>query len=134
MKRLTFPKSARLLNNGQFRRVLARKVAASDNLLTLFVAENDCGHSRLGVSIGRTAGNAVHRNRLKRLIREAYRLNQQQIPQGRDYLVMLSPRFLRLLKSQIGKEAFKKLTLKEVERSFLALTKEIGQSGRLKVE
>jgi ribonuclease P protein component len=134
MKRLTFPKSARLLNNGQFRRVLARKVAASDRLLTLFVAENDCGHPRLGVSIGRTAGNAVNRNRLKRLIREAYRLNQQQIPQGRDYLVMLSPRFLRLLKSEAGKEAFKKLTLKEVEHSFLALAKEIGQSGRLKVE
>jgi ribonuclease P protein component len=134
MKRLTFPKSARLLNNGQFRRVLARKVAASDSLLTLFVAENDCGHPRLGVSIGRTASNAVNRNRLKRLIREAYRLNQQQIPQGRDFVVMPSPRFLRLLKSQIGKEAFKKITLEEVERSFLALAKEIGQSGRLGVE
>lgn len=134
MKRLTFPKSARLLNNGQFRRVLARKVAASDNLLTLFAAENDCGHSRLGVSIGRTAGNAVNRNRLKRLIREAYRLNQQSIGQGRDYLVMLSPRFTRLPKSEAGKETFKNITLKEVERSFLALAKEIGQSGRLKVE
>ena len=134
MKRLTFPKSARLLNNGQFRTVLGRKVAASGRLLTLFVAENECGHPRLGVSIGRTAGTAVVRNRLKRLVREAYRLNQQQIPQGWDYVVMLSPRFLRQLKSETGKAAVKNLTFEQVENSFLTLIEEIGQSERIKVK
>jgi ribonuclease P protein component len=168
MKRLTFPKSARLLNNGQFRSVLSKKMAASDGLLTLFAAENQCGHPRVGISISRSAGGAVVRNRMKRLIREAYRLNQRQIPQGWDYVVMLSPSFLRRLRfdsaakmanksagqgrKDAGREvvrlrsglcrsyggqaqkAIMNIKLKEVEKSFLSLAEEIGQSGRMKVK
>ncbi len=147
MKSLTLPKSARLLKNGQFRTVLSRKIAASDALLLLFVAKNKCEHPRLGISISRSAGNAVQRNRMKRLIREAWRLNQKQIPQGRDYLVMLSPHFLRRVRaskktaSRPGRNspqpvdspaAIKNLKLKDVEKSFLSLTRELDSTGRLR--
>ena len=92
MKRFSFPKSKRLVSNRQFRAVLAHRRRRSDGLLTLYVAENDCGHSRLGVSVGKAHGNAVVRNRLKRLLREAFRQSQDQIPQGFDYVLMFDSR------------------------------------------
>jgi len=115
MKRLTFPKSRRLVTNSQFKAVLARKLRVSDGLLTIFVAENDCGHPRLGVSIGKSCGNAVVRNRVKRLIREDFRQNQHRIPAGLDYLVMLSNRTTDI------KNTAKQLTLQQVESSLLTL-------------
>ncbi len=91
MKRLTLGKSKRLVSNEQFRRVLARRISARDGLLTLYMAPNDRGHPRLGVSISKSCGNSPVRNRLKRLIREVFRLSQPDIPPGFDYLLMVPP-------------------------------------------
>jgi ribonuclease P protein component len=90
LKRLTFSKKQRLLDNSQFKRVMACRIVARDGLLTVFAAPNDCEHARLGISVGKSCGNAVVRNRLKRLLREAFRQNQGRIPAGFDYVVMLS--------------------------------------------
>ena len=61
---------------------------ADENLVVNAMARpvrND--ESRLGLSIGRVFGNAPRRNRLKRLIREAFRLEQHRIPAGLDLVV-----------------------------------------------
>jgi ribonuclease P protein component len=118
MKRLSFPKKKRLVSNRQFKAVLAHRRRFSNGLLTLYVAENNCGYSRLGVSVGKSHGNAVVRNRLKRLLREAFRQCQEQIPSGFDYVLMLDCRFSE---RDTRRASARQPTFEQVKASFIAL-------------
>lgn len=100
MKRFSFPKKKRLISNSQFKAVLARGRRKSNGVLMLYMMENELDYSRLGVSVGKSCGNAVVRNRLKRLMREAFRQNQQRIPAGFDYVLMISPRWQKKTNSE----------------------------------
>ena len=92
MKRLSFSKEKRLINSRQFKSVLDRGQRLSNDILTLYMAKNEFDYARLGVSVGKSCGNAVVRNRLKRILREAFRQSQDEIPAGFDYFLMFSPR------------------------------------------
>ena len=86
--RLSFPQSRRMKTPAEFERCYARKRSASDGLLVVYACENGLGHPRLGCSVSRKVGGAVVRNRYKRLFREAFRLDQYELPAGADYVVI----------------------------------------------
>jgi ribonuclease P protein component len=72
--------------------------------LTVIVKRGDKPFPRLAITVPKRLGNSVQRNRWKRLIREAFRVNQDRIPKGVDIIVM--PRHLpnRLKMQDISKE------------------------------
>jgi ribonuclease P protein component len=77
----------RVRKQADFDRVYAVRQFAADGVLIVNAAENGMPHSRLGLSIGKVVGNAVVRNRWKRLIREAFRLSRGELPAGFDFVV-----------------------------------------------
>jgi ribonuclease P protein component len=83
----TFPRHLRLRRQADFDRVYQRRVTASDGLLIVHADASTLPHPRLGMSVSRKVGSAVVRNRWKRLIREAFRLIQHELPRGVDLVV-----------------------------------------------
>ncbi len=83
-----FPKSLRLRTSREFRRVYEFHCSAADDVLVVYAAPNGLEVSRLGLAVSRKAGNAVVRNRWKRLIREVFRRNRPRLPAGYDLVVL----------------------------------------------
>ena len=92
------------------------------------MAENDCGYPRLGVSVGKACGGAVVRNRMKRLLREAFRQSQDKIPPGFDYVLMISPEYSRKLKhSADSKRPVAQPGFEQIKTSFLTLVETLAK-------
>lgn len=74
------PRTAKLRNSSEFRIVYEKGTRYDGRLMTAFVRRNGCGVHRLGITASRkVAGRAVGRNRVKRLLREAFRLSDQHL-------------------------------------------------------
>lgn len=81
----------------QFARVFDARVRTSRGPLTVYAAPNERAHSRLGISISRRVGIATRRTAIKRMIREAFRLDQHELPAGYDWVVVVRPHERALL-------------------------------------
>jgi ribonuclease P protein component len=68
-----------------------RKKFDTENFL-LIVRKNNRDIRRLGLVVGRKTGGAVSRNRIKRLIREFFRLNKERMPESSDLIVLAKER------------------------------------------
>ena len=87
----SFPRHARLLKPDEFSRVFKQPIRSSDRLLTILAVKNDSSHARLGLAISKkNAKRAVDRNRIKRLVRESFRLHMHEMPDI-DLVVMAKP-------------------------------------------
>lgn len=79
----------RIKEPSAFRRAFDRRRWESDANLTIYGFENGLDHARLGISVSRKkVKTAAARNRIKRLIREAFRLSKPELPVGLDLVIV----------------------------------------------
>jgi ribonuclease P protein component len=88
MAEMRFLAAYRMRRSGDFQRAFRRRCSAADGRLLMFGHPNDLQHPRLGLSVSRKVGPSVVRNRWKRLLREAFRLERPRLPAGVDLVVV----------------------------------------------
>jgi ribonuclease P protein component len=86
-----FPSESRLKKPSEYKKVFACPVKSSDQYFTLLAIRNDFDHPRLGLAIAKkNIRKAVHRNIIKRTVRENFRIRQQSL--GSMDIVVLARR------------------------------------------
>ena len=83
---MRFSRGERVRRHADYQRIYKQGVRVHGRYLTLFLLSNELNVSRLGVAATRKIGNAVVRNRAKRLIREVFRRNK--LAPGFDVVVV----------------------------------------------
>jgi ribonuclease P protein component len=109
----SFPKSNRILRRSEFRHVYEKGRKFRASFFNAFVMENGSGEPRLGITTTRKMGNAVTRNRARRLLREVFRKNKRFVPNGIDIVVN-------------AKESIIEVAYREIESDFISFLKRAG--------
>ena len=106
-------KTAALKENHLFRRAYNRGKSAADSCLALYVRRNGRKGNRLGLTVSTKVGHAVVRNRVRRRLREIYRLNEDRLIPGVDVVIVAR---VRAASSDYHR----------LEKSFLKLSDKLG--------
>ena len=115
-----FLKSERLKRSNEFKAVFQQCRKLEDSTLAFYVQfKEDAGLRKFGVSLSRALGKAYLRNRLKRRLREIYRVEKEKFRGG--YQVILVPR-----RGSVDR------TFDELRKSFLSLSTRAGLLSRMK--
>lgn len=81
-----------LKKNNDFRKCYRTGKSYVNRDLVLYVCGNDLDRNRIGISVSKKVGNSVVRHRVKRLIRESYRLHEPRFNSGLDIVVVARSR------------------------------------------
>lgn len=88
--KLRFNRRQRLTKDAEFQSVYSAKVRKTAGPFIIFARPNGLQWARLGLSVSRRVGGAIRRNRVKRLLRESFRLDQHGLP-PLDFVVTVRP-------------------------------------------
>ena len=89
MKAQSFRRAERVTSKSRYRTIYEQGVRRSSRFFTIITCGNPKGAKRLGITVTKKTGNAVFRNRMKRLLREFFRRNKELFPAGHDVVVMV---------------------------------------------
>ncbi len=109
-------KTWRIKQNYEFRRLYRRGKSVATPFLVLYALKNRRRINRIGLTVSPKLGGAVVRNRIKRLLREAYRLHEHELKTGYDFVLVARQRMVRANCAQTEQEllrAVRKLGLDE---------------------
>ena len=108
--KLTLKRERMLKRRSEFQRVYHKGKSYAGRYLILYVFNNYHGEKdHLGFAAGKKLGCAVVRNRVKRLLREAVRLEQEKIPQGVTLLLVGRAATVKAKSPQVRQELVKLL-------------------------
>ncbi|MGL6196242.1 MAG: ribonuclease P protein component [Thermoguttaceae bacterium] len=102
MPDFSLKKTDRIRKQDEFQKIYKLRRSVSDSFLILYVFPNGLSKTRLGMSVSRKVGNAVVRNKWKRLIREQFRLNKHTLPVGFDFLFIPKPKTAPIPFQRVG--------------------------------
>ena len=80
--------SISLQKNRDFQYIYDYGVSYANKYLVMFVMPNQSEINRVGISVSKKVGNSVIRHRIKRLIKESYRLHEEMFNSGLDIVVI----------------------------------------------
>jgi ribonuclease P protein component len=117
VKKFGLPRRMRIVRSREIRAVLDRRRSVANRTHVLYVRPNDHGHPRLVFLVGKKHGKAHRRYRIKRLLREAFRLSRADLPGDLDLAVI--PRVTPEIPS-----------LAETRRSLLSLARRASRNEK----
>ena len=77
-----------LTKNHEFRRLYNKGKSAASKYIVVYCARNNRQENRLGITVSTKLGGAVQRNRIKRRLKEVYRLNEQSLCKGYNIVLV----------------------------------------------
>ena len=84
--------STTVKKNYEFRRLYQKGSSAVGRSMVVYARPNRYGHNRLGVTVSAKLGKATVRNRVRRRLREVFRLNDSRVKQGYDFILVARTR------------------------------------------
>jgi ribonuclease P protein component len=108
-----------LKDNKAYQRCYRKGRFAADGTVCAYFYPNGTPYNRLGISVSKKLGNAVVRNRVKRIVRAAYRLNEEKFPIGYD-IVFVGRNNIGEKKSDDIESFIGKRLIKEMNKPFKA--------------
>jgi ribonuclease P protein component len=103
-QRFRLTKADRIRQSSDFRRIMRKGARYFTPHFHIRMLRNPLGITRLGITAGRKAGNACARNRIKRRLREYFRLNRDKMPSGTDIVFIASQEATTLETGQVFEE------------------------------
>ncbi|MCD6486643.1 MAG: ribonuclease P protein component [Syntrophobacterales bacterium] len=88
MEKQSFGKKERVRKRKNYLSIYQNGARVHSSNFTVILSPNPSGGKRLGVTVSKKVGNAVKRNRIKRLLREFFRLNKDRLPDSRDVVII----------------------------------------------
>lgn len=96
--------SVSLKENHEFRRAYSRGKSAVSPYMVLYCRKNGRAYNRLGITASTKLGHAVVRNKIRRRLREIYRLNEERLSVGYDFVVVARSRCVNAEYSRMDSE------------------------------
>ncbi|MCK8060849.1 MULTISPECIES: ribonuclease P protein component [unclassified Fusibacter] len=106
-----------LKKNEEFKTIYKRGKSHVGAYLVLYSVKNDTDAKQFGITVSKKVGNAVNRNRIRRLVKEAIRLNDSMIPVGYDYVI-------------VSRVRATKASYQDIEKNLLYLVRQLKKEAK----